>query len=181
MTAPGSPAPTVLGAIVAGGSGRRFGADKAAVLWRGRTLLDHAIEALRPQVAHLVVCGRDHPGVAAIADRPGGVGPLGGLAAALHHAAARGHDAVLCVPVDVHPLPPDLGQRLGGAGAAVFADQRMIGWWPATLAGALDRFVAEGGRAVAGWVEHCGARQVATPPGLVNVNRPEDLLRLPCS
>lgn len=170
---------TILGVIVAGGGSRRFGSDKADAAWRGHALLEHAVQALRPQVDELVVSGHDFPGLPRIEDRPPGVGPIGGLAAAIHCAAQRGHAGALCVPVDVHPLPGDLRQRLNGSHPAVFADQHMIGWWPATYAEAIDRFIAGGGRAVHDWIAKADARIALDPPGLVNVNAPADLGRLP--
>lgn len=167
-----------LGAILAGGASRRFGSDKAAAALDGRMLLERVVAAIAPQVDAVVLSGRNWPGLVTVADRPAGVGPLGGLAAALALAEADGFAAVLAVPVDVHPLPPDLLERLAGSGPAVFADQHMIGWWPSTLSAALDRFLADGGRAMRGWIAASGARRVADPPGLVNVNTPADLARL---
>lgn len=169
---------TIMGAIIAGGASRRFGSDKAHATWQGRALIDHAAATLAPQVAELVVAGPRAGGWPAIADRPRGAGPLGGLAAAIHAAAERNHAGVLCVPVDVHPLPADLVARLVGPDPAVFADQHLIGWWPAELAGALDGFVAGGGRALHEWIALSGARRVQDAPGLVNVNTPSDLARL---
>lgn len=171
--------PSVLGVIIAGGASRRFGADKAEAAWRGRSLIDHAVAALLPQVRRVVVCGRDYPGYRRIDDRPSGVGPIGGVAAAIHQAAASDHEGALCVPVDVHPLPLDLAARLYGPAPAVLNDQHMIGWWPSSLADDIDDFIAGGGRSINGWIERCGARRVADPPGLINVNRRQDLARLP--
>lgn len=168
----------VLAVVIAGGGSRRFGGDKAGAMLSGRTLLDHALDAMAAQADAVVVSGHASDGFATLADRPAGVGPLGGLAAALDHAARQGFDGVLCVPVDVHPLPRDLVERLGGEGAAVFADQHMIGWWPSRSGPGLDRFIAEGGRAVHDWIDAAGARRVADPPGLVNINTPGDLERL---
>ncbi|MET0251677.1 MAG: NTP transferase domain-containing protein [Novosphingobium sp.] len=168
----------VLGVIIAGGASRRFGRDKADVAWDGHTLFERTVAAVGPQVAELVIAGRDHGDLLRLADRPAGVGPLGGLSAGLFHAVAAGHAAVLCVPLDVHPLPLDLRLRLGGEGPAVFDDQHMIGWWPADLAGQLDAFLAAGGRAFHDWIDQAGARRVPDPPGLINVNTPDDLARL---
>jgi molybdopterin-guanine dinucleotide biosynthesis protein A len=38
----------ILGVVLAGGLSTRFGSDKAQALWRGRSLLDHALDALAP-------------------------------------------------------------------------------------------------------------------------------------
>ncbi len=81
----------VLGAILGGGRSSRFGSDKALATLDGRALIDRVAAALAPQVDALIVVGRDHPGLTAVADRPApDLGPLGGIAGALHYAAAHG-------------------------------------------------------------------------------------------
>jgi molybdopterin-guanine dinucleotide biosynthesis protein A len=165
-----------LGAIIAGGQSRRFGSDKALAMIEGKPMLDHVVAALRPQVDHIVICGRDWPGLERIEDQPGpGLGPIGGLNAALHHGAVQGFDAVITVPVDVLPLPGDLLTRLAGDGPAVFAEQHLIGYWPAALAPKLDRWVADGHLSIWSWIEAAQARRVADPEGLANINFRADL------
>jgi len=170
----------VLGALLAGGQSRRFGSDKALAHYGARRLIDHAVETLRAQTDGLVVCGRDWLHLPSLPDRPfAGAGPLGGLSAALHHAAATGFEAVLCIPLDVHPLPCDLRQHLEVTGPSVFASQHAIGFWPAHLAPALDAHLARGHRAIGGWVAHTGAVRVPDAHlGLVNINTRADLSTL---
>lgn len=166
----------ILGAVVAGGRSSRFGADKALAPIDGKPMIEAAIDALLPQVDTLVVCGREWAGLEMLPDRPiGGLGPLAGLNAALHHARHHGHDAVLAIPLDVHPLPPDMVERLSGDGPAVFENQHAIGFWPTTLSSALDAYLANGGRSIRGWIEEAGARRAAEPVSMRNINRPEDL------
>ena len=166
----------ILGAILAGGQSRRFGSDKALADIDGQPMLDRVIAALTPQVDALMICGRDWRGLAMLADRPaGGAGPLAGLNAALHHAAAGGFDGVLAVPMDVLPLPDDLRELLAGQGAAVFARQHAIGYWPAHLAPLLDQYLAEGHRRIDGWIDLAGAVRVEEPFAMRNINRAEDL------
>jgi molybdopterin-guanine dinucleotide biosynthesis protein A len=169
----------VLGAILAGGLSTRFGSDKALATIDGRPLIDHALDALRPQVDAVVVCGREWPRVETIADRPAHrIGPLGGLNAALHHAVRSGCDAVLCVPVDIWPLPGDLHERLVGHRPAVFDRQYLIGFWPAHLELALDEHIARGKRSVQSWITASSARAVRQPEGLTNLNEEHDLRRV---
>jgi molybdopterin-guanine dinucleotide biosynthesis protein A len=167
----------VLGALLAGGRSRRFGSDKALARYGARRLIDHAVETLRAQTDGIVICGRDWTRILSLSDRPSAdAGPLGGLNAALHHAAATGFDAVLCIPLDVHPLPDDLRQRLEGVTPRVLASQHAIGFWPASLGPALDAHLARGHRAIGGWVAHTGALRVPDAHlGLVNVNTRADL------
>ncbi|SFS12571.1 molybdenum cofactor guanylyltransferase [Sphingomonas jatrophae] len=168
----------ILGAVLAGGASRRFGQDKALALLGGRPLIAHALAALDAQVDAMVVCGRDWPGGIGLPDRPGpGLGPLGGLAAALHHAAGHGFDAVVSLPCDVARVPPDLVLRLGEAGAAYVEGQPVVGRWPAALSAVLDAHIArDPRRSLRGWVAVAGARPVTIE--LPNVNTPEDLARL---
>ncbi len=169
----------LLGAIIAGGASRRFGSDKAMARIAGRSLLNHVRAALVPQVDDLVVCGRDVAGLRCISDRPQpGLGPLGGIAAALADARTRGFDAVLTVPIDVFPLPGDLVARFGGAGPAVFEAQYLIGLWPAALAKQLDAHLADGQRSLRSWMDATGARRIDDSElGLFNINHREELDR----
>lgn len=164
----------VLGAVLAGGRSLRFGSDKALAMLRGKPLMDNVIEALRPQVDAFVICGRQHGGHPCLADQPGpGLGPLGGLCAALHHAAGSGFERVLSVGCDMPDLPADLIARLAGA-PAVADGQWLVGLWPAALATRLDAHLAAGNRSLRGWADAVGAPRVPLPP-LANINRIEDL------
>ena len=50
------PAP-LLGAILAGGQARRFGADKAHAIYRDQRLIDQVAAALQAQCERVIVCG----------------------------------------------------------------------------------------------------------------------------
>jgi molybdopterin-guanine dinucleotide biosynthesis protein A len=166
----------LLGAILAGGQARRFGSDKAQALFEGARLIDRVATALTAQCDAVVVCGRMEPGFACIPDWPeAGLGPLGGLAAALRHARERGFEQVLSTGVDVPDLPLDLAATLAAEGAAIVESQPVVGLWPVGAAPLLDRFLAGGGRSLYRFADHVGARRVELPRALMNVNFPEDL------
>jgi molybdenum cofactor guanylyltransferase len=165
----------ILGALLAGGRSLRFGSDKAQHVVAGESLIEHAVFILGQQCDKLVLCGRDHDGLLRLNDMPEGAGPLSGLNAALRYAVDHHFDGVLVSPIDIFPLPSNLASLLAGEGPAVFADQHLIGWWPVTLGPALDRYLADGGRAVHKWNDHAQARRVADPPGLININSKADL------
>jgi molybdopterin-guanine dinucleotide biosynthesis protein A len=166
----------LLGAILAGGQSRRFGSDKAQVLVEGVRLIDRVASALAQQCDTVVVCGRDEAGFAALDDLPEpGLGPLGGLNAALHYAAANGFDAVLSSGCDVPNLPTNLAQQLAGDGASHASEQPVVGLWPAALAPMCSSFLQSGGRSLYGFGEHVGARLVTVNPPLRNINAPADL------
>jgi molybdenum cofactor guanylyltransferase len=162
-----------LGAIIAGGHSTRFGGDKAAALIAGRALIDHVAAALHPQVEALIVCGRDWPGLATVADDPApDLGPLGGLCAALRHAVAHGFDIVLTAGCDSLPVP-DL-RALGGP--AVVAGQRLFGVWPVAFADQLSAHLATTtDRSVRHWIAVSGAREIALPGAVHNINTRRDL------
>ena len=142
-------------------------------------LLDHVANALRPQCAELVVVGRIWPGLISVADLPEpGCGPLGGLAGALDHALRNGFDAVLSSGCDVMGLPADLAEILGN-GPAIFGDLPVVGLWPATLSPILIDWLADpANRSVYRFADHAGARSVATPASIKNVNRLSDLAKI---
>lgn len=166
----------VLGAVLAGGQSSRFGSDKALALLHGKPLIEHAIAALAAQSEAVIVCGREWGDW--VPDRPeAGLGPLGGINAAIHAAAARGYDAVLTAPCDVPWLPDGLVERLGGSGYA--ADMPVIGLWPVALADRLDEHLNGGeDRSVRGWARRAGVPPVTLALLPPNLNTPDDLRRL---
>ncbi|HTG38636.1 molybdenum cofactor guanylyltransferase [Sphingomonas sp.] len=170
----------ILGAVLAGGESRRFGSDKAAALLDGRALIDHALAALGPHCDALVVVGRDWPGVRGVPDRPApGLGPLGGLNAALHHGADIGAEAVLTLGCDTPAVPHALLAMLAmlaARGDAAFVDGLpIIGIWPVRHAALLDHFVAtDPRRSMRGWATACDAVALDAP-SLANINTPGDL------
>ncbi len=173
----------MLGAILAGGQSRRFGSDKAMADLGGRPMIVRVAAAVAPFVEAIVICG--HPAVPAgmvgLADLPHpGLGPLGGLAGALHHAASHGFEAVLSVGCDTPVLDAELMSRLRDSDTAAFVVQSpIIGRWPAALAGALlVHLDAAGSRSMRGWAEAVGAIAIHALAPIPNVNTPADLDRL---
>lgn len=166
----------ILGAVLAGGQSRRFGSDKALALWRGKSLLDWAIDALRPHVETVIPCGR----AGGLADRPsGGLGPLAGLNAALHHGRALGYDAVLSLACDTPFVDAALLATLRRSpGAAYVTSTPVIGIWPCATADLLDEQIAGDDRSVKAWTRRIGAVPIASPAPIPNVNEPIDLTRL---
>ena len=166
----------LLGAVLAGGRARRFGSDKAVALLDGVALIDRVLAALGPQVDAVVVCGRAHPGTPSLDDLPApDLGPLGGLNAALAHAAAHRFDAVVSVGCDLPGLPPNLVAHLG-PGPAYIADCPIVGRWPATLAPMLHPWLGlpDGDRSMRGWVRLVGACAIEGVR-LTNINTQADL------
>lgn len=108
------------GAVLAGGEGRRMGGvDKGLVDLRGRPLVAWTLDALRPQVATVLINAnrsldqyREFGWPVVVDAGDGFRGPLAGMLAVL--TAAR-TEFVLTVPCDAPLVPPDLSLRLGKA------------------------------------------------------------------
>jgi molybdenum cofactor guanylyltransferase len=195
---------TTLGLLLAGGLSRRMGGgDKGLRLLGGRTLLEHVIARIGPQVAGLVLNANGDPdrfarfGLPVVADSvPDFAGPLAGILAGLDWTAANRPDcaAIVSVPTDAPFLPRDLVERLSRGMAEATADlacaasggrpHPVVGLWPVRLRDALREAVAvEGIRKVDVWTARYRLRTVDFPeqrPGLdpfFNANRPGDLDR----
>ena len=107
--------------VLAGGRARRMGGeDKGLVMVAGRPMVAHAIDALRPQSAEVIVNAnrnaqayRAATGCRVIADTVGGfAGPLAGMASGLEASDTR---LLLTAPCDSPLVAGDLGPRLHAA------------------------------------------------------------------
>ena len=166
----------ILGAVLAGGQSSRFGSDKALAELGGRTLLSRAVDALSGWCEHVVVVGRETAPASTIPDWPRpGMGPLGGIAAALHLARDEDYELVLTCGVDSAGLPENLPDLLAPA-PAYMADQPVIGLWPANAADAIERILTSKGRhSMRQFAEAIGARAVKSGAASANINTPADL------
>ncbi len=191
----------VAAVLLAGGQGSRMaadgqGGDKPLRLLAGRTLLDHAMARVAPQVGAMVLNANGDPtrfsgyGLEVIADGVADYpGPLAGVLAGMRWAAARGFSDVLSVPTDTPFLPHDLVARLGaaqrGAGVALACASSggwthpVVGLWPVALADALEAGLRAGMRKIDAWTGQVGVAYADYAVGdadpFFNVNRPEDL------
>ena len=168
----------ILGVVLAGGKSTRFGSDKALALLNGQTLLARAIEALGCFTDDVVVVGRAEAAVKCIPDWPiPGLGPLGGIAAALRHAGLNGYDLILTCGVDSAQFPDNLLALLEPP--AYLADQQVIGLWPADALLAVAAILAGDGRhSMRAFADAIGARAVQALTFSANINTPADLAAL---
>lgn len=183
------------GAVLAGGASRRMGTDKAFVAAPdGRPMVAVAADALRDAgAARTFVVGGDRAGVeglglAWVADRHPGEGPLGGIITAL---GASDHDLVVVLACDMPEVdatvPAALVQALvdePGAGVAVALagdrQQPLTSCWRRSLAlEVLEGAYAGGQRAPRHVLEQLGAVGVGGLPldRLADVDSPDDLRR----
>ena len=167
----------ILGAVLAGGQSSRFGSDKALAELGGQTLLARAVATLEAQCDAVVVVGRGHAPATTIPDRPaGGMGPLGGIAAALHHACENGYADVLTCGVDCAGLGANTLADLGTS-PAYCADQPVIGLWPASATAAVDALLASDAKhSMRAFAELVGARAVRLSAIPANINTRADLV-----
>ena len=149
----------IFGIILAGGQGRRMGADKALLPLAGRPLLAHVIDRLEPQVERLAISANGDParfarfGLPVLPDDTP-LGPLSGILAGLTWAADQGADAMVSAPVDAPFLPGDLTPRLilaadGPHLALARSGDRLhpaCALWPVSLATALAAFLISGAK-----------------------------------
>lgn len=169
----------ILGAVLAGGRSSRFGSDKALAELGGHTLLALAVDALSGLCDHVIVAGRETAPAPTLPDWPGpNMGPLGGLAAALHFAQDEGYEAVLTCGVDAAMLPDDLLALLSPA-PAFLVHQPVIGLWPASAASVVESLLhSDDKHSMWRLAEMLGARQVQTDAPVPNINTPQDLSAL---
>ncbi len=166
----------ILGAVLAGGLSSRFGSDKALAEIDGRTLISLAVDALSGWCEHVVVTGRETAPAPTLPDWPrAGLGPLGGVAAAMHHALDEGYDAVMTCGVDAGLLPDDLLAVLGQA-PAYLVQQPVIGIWPVSAMPALEAILqGTQSHSMRRFAEAIGARGVELSATIANINTPHDL------
>ncbi|MBI1422302.1 MAG: molybdenum cofactor guanylyltransferase [Gammaproteobacteria bacterium] len=194
MTALGANAVTAV--ILAGGMGKRMGGvDKGQVKLNNKPLIEWVIEAIRPQVSHILInANRSHDayaryGFPVLRDQLSDYqGPLAGFAAGMQ-AASTTH--IVTVPCDGPLLPPDLVERLIHALESQQADiavahdgerlQPVYALIPVSLLTSLNAFLASNDRKIDRWYAQqrmALADFSDVPSTFLNVNTPEDRERL---
>ena len=166
----------ILGVVLAGGQSSRFGSDKALAELAGHTLLARAVDLLSGWCEHVVVAGRETAPAPTLPDWPqAGMGPLGGIAAALHLAADQGYAAVLSIGVDAPDLP-DAQPALLAPAPAYLAAQPVVGLWPVSALSAIETILEGTGKhSMRAFADAIGARAVRLATDPANINTPDDL------
>lgn len=185
------PAHPVSAVILAGGRATRMGGDdKGWVPLAGKSLIEHVLDRLRPQVDEVLInANRSQARYQTLAPVIGDgnddfQGPLAGMQAGL--AAAR-HDWVLFVPCDGPALPLDLMTRFR---AAITPDtdlvvahdgehlQPVVALLRRALLPSLRQALAEGERKTGAWFARHRMAVVPfadLPDAFVNLNSPDEL------
>jgi molybdenum cofactor guanylyltransferase len=191
----------IAGCILAGGRSSRFGTDKALIMWKGQTLLAHAIARLRPQVDCLVINsnsdGQEYReyGHALVRDQTSGYeGPLAGVLAGLRWAKDNGAELLVTAAVDTPLFPENLvAAFLKHGGEKIVAAESRSGLhptftlWPVSTETALASWLASGqSRKMTDFVKSQSFETemfTASDPldPFFNINTPEDLAMLAAS
>lgn len=182
--------------ILAGGQASRMaGRDKGLLILDGRPLIEHVIDALRPQTDSIMINANRNIeryqayGYPVISDRiPDFAGPLAGMLAALQQTDS---EFLLCVPCDGPWLPGDLLQRLHHAMLEKDAEiscahdgdrlHPVFALLKRSLRQPLADYIDAGGRAVHRWFNSRKLAQVDfsdVPALFVNINTAEELQRI---
>ena len=166
----------ILGVVLAGGQATRFGSDKALAELDGHTLLNRAYDTLTGFCELVVIAGRDRGPGHCIPDWPRpDMGPLAGIAAALHLARDDGYDSVLTLGVDSVGVPENLLELLSPA-PAYLESQPVIGHWPAGAVDAIETLLlADTKHSMIAFAEAVGATAVKIAAKPANINTPADL------
>ena len=166
----------ILGVVLAGGQSTRFGSDKALAELGGQTLLARAFDLLTGFCELVVIAGRERGPGHVIPDWPRpGMGPLAGIAAALHLARDEGYDSVLTCGVDSVDLPDNLLELLSPA-SRYLAEQPVVGHWAAGTVDAIETILlGEGRHSMLAFAQAVGATAVNPGRKSANINTPADL------
>jgi molybdopterin-guanine dinucleotide biosynthesis protein A len=193
---PRCPRDAITGLVLAGGLARRMGGmDKGLVELAGRPMIEHVLDALRPQVGALLInanrnvdryAAYGHPVVSDTLQ--GFMGPLAGVLAALQRLAT---EFLVTVPCDAPLVAPDLVGRLHAACVANDADvavatdgrrqQPVFLLLRAGTAPSLEAYLSGGGRKIDTWFAGLRLAEADLSDAVdtfVNVNDPDERQRL---
>ncbi|GHA56426.1 molybdenum cofactor guanylyltransferase [Amylibacter ulvae] len=190
----------MLGVILAGGQSTRMGGgDKCLRMLGARTLLEHVIERLEPQVGGIALNANGDAsrfadfGLPVIADSVADfAGPLAGVLAGLDWAASMGANQIATVAADTPFFPTDFVQRMrdgkgehklamamGGDENPRFARHPTFGIWPVALRHDLRDALANDVRKVVQWTSRHDCVgvvfDVSNFDPFFNVNTPDDM------
>ena len=99
----------IVGIVLSGGKSRRMGQEKGLVTYKGKALIEYAIDTLKPLCDELVISTTNdayaYLGLPMIADEIPNCGPIGGISTCMKVVNA---DIYLVVSCDVPHVPTEL-------------------------------------------------------------------------
>lgn len=182
------------GLVLAGGEAVRLGGvDKAQIQIGDQTLLLRAITVLEQFADVIAISGGPNPtgaemyGCPILKDVSPGGGPLAGIVAGLHWAAAMGFDWLAVRPVDTPFLGAEPYLRLRGAmseAPLLIAETKRPQWlaslWATRLADGASAAAGGEDKSIAHFAKMSGVAKIAMAelaPMFDNINTPEDLAK----
>ena len=173
--------------LLSGGKSSRMGCDKAALLYEGKSFLEHMLD----KAAHLGIekfylsgCASPRENVRSVWDIYPDRGPLGGL-----HASLKAMDTPYCLvlPVDAPKLPEEILEELlaehekrGSDRVLIWEhgvrQEPLIAVWPTAMADYIEEQIREGGAPVMRCIEGWGCesfRREMEREEVLNINTPE--------
>jgi molybdopterin-guanine dinucleotide biosynthesis protein A len=175
--------------VLAGGQSRRMGRDKAMLRVRGKPLIEHICDQVRPHFKEVIVSAAGPEtyrslGVRVVPDRKPGEGPLMGMASAL---AASGTDMNLVVACDIPEINIPFARRMlreaDGYDAVVPRRRTLIeplfAVYRKNTVGLMEDLLAMGERRIRPLYARCKTRFVPLPRSrwLKNLNTKEEYRR----
>lgn len=181
--------------ILAGGKSKRFGSDKARVLFGGVPLICRCADVLEPVTESIKVVAAtagayQDLGLTTIGDRHPGLGPLGGLDTAVSDRLTHdGEGWLLLAACDLAQPDVGLAQRLiehirPDTDAVVYKGQRwepLFALYHSSIQAAVRDQINSGQRAMWRLIERSRHVAVSLPDGLTGItqiNTPDELERL---
>jgi len=175
--------------ILAGGKGQRMGGiDKGLIPFKGKRLIEHAIEHIKPQVDDIVISANrnldqyEALGYAVHTDQSENYeGPLAGIAGALPYCK---HDRVMIIPCDMPSLPENLVASMAPATTSARlvvistnAKTQLVFLLHRSLLDSINRYLAGKQHSVMQWVDSVDHRtiEMAIDNHFLNINTPEQL------
>lgn len=157
------PFPAPLGAILAGGASRRFGAPKALATVDGRRIVDRVRDALSRVADPVVIIANDAAlfgdmGLPVRPDDVGGLGALGGIRTALRWAMEMGRAGALVVACDMPFVSAKLVRVVADRAASADVDavvpesggrrgiEPLCAWYSVRCLPEVDRMLGDGER-----------------------------------
>jgi molybdopterin-guanine dinucleotide biosynthesis protein A len=189
-----------LGAILAGGASRRFGAPKALAEVGGRRIVERVRDALAEAVRDVVLVANEPALFGDLhlptrGDQVPGLGALAGIETALRWAMEMGRPGTLCVACDMPFVSPALLREIAARAAAGDADavvpesggrrgvEPLCAWYSVGCLPAIERALASDDRSLAALIGAVRAKRISIDdvrrfgePDVIflNVNTPGD-------
>ncbi len=178
----------ITGIILAGGLSSRMGQDKGLLHYKGRALVEYAIDAIKPLCSEIIISSNNKEyeqfGYKVVTDVYQKVGPIGGLYSSL--AEANTNDILMC-PCDMPFITTDIFEQIlenksDSAVTVVESDSGKVyptlGYYQKSCLPVILQFIEQGQYKLQLLMKALNAAtiQIEDNKSLLNFNTPEDLI-----